>query len=171
MNYYTTSEILPAILGAFIGVFMFLLVVCLLLGILSIIGHWRVFSKAGQPGWGAIVPFFGSYLLHKISWGNGWLFLVPLVLTFLGGLLMDSFFGTLFAIASIAFICLTRYKTAKAFGKGAGFTVGLVLLNWLFTLILGCSGAKYLGVPRDGFSYQEVREKVQGRMDNTHFDN
>lgn len=39
MNYYTTSEILPAILGAFIGVFMLVLVVCLLLGILSIIGH------------------------------------------------------------------------------------------------------------------------------------
>lgn len=171
MNYYTTSEILPAILGAFIGVFMFVLVVCLLLGILSIIGRWRVFSKAGQPGWGAIVPFFGSYLLHKISWGNGWLFLVPLVLTFLGGLLMDSFFGTLFAIASIVFLFLTNYKTAKAFGKGIGFTVGLFLLNWLFMLILGFSDAKYRGIPRDGFSYQEVREKVQGRMDNTHFDN
>ncbi len=168
MNYYTTSEILPAILGAFIGVFMLVLVVCLLLGILSIIGHWRVFSKAEQPGWGAIVPFFGSYLLHKISWGNGWLFLVPLVLTFLGGLLVDSFFGTLFAIASIAFICLTRYKTAKAFGKGAGFTVGLVLLNWLFTLILGCSGAKYLGVPRDGFSAQEIAGKLGKSDDDMH---
>lgn len=171
MDYYNTSQFLTAILGAFLGAFILVLTVSLLLSVLSIIGHWKVFSKAGQPGWGAIVPFFGSYLLHKISWGNGWFFLVPLVLTFLGGLFVDSFFGTLFAIISIAFICLTRYKTAKAFGKDAGFTVGLVLLNWLFTLILGCSNAKYCGVPRDGFSYEELCEKIRGRKDNTHFDN
>lgn len=60
---------------------------------------------------------------------------------------------------------------SEAFGKGIGFTIGLVLLNWLFTLILGFSGAKYCDVPRDGFSYEEIREKVRGRMDNTHPDN
>lgn len=92
MDYYNTSQFLTAILGAFLGAFILVLTVSLLLSVLSIIGHWKVFSKAGQPGWGAIVPFFGSYLLHKISWGNGWFFLVPLVLTFLGGLFVDSFF-------------------------------------------------------------------------------
>lgn len=47
MNYYTSTEILSTILGAYISIIMVVLIASLLFGILSIIGHWRVFSKAG----------------------------------------------------------------------------------------------------------------------------
>ena len=171
MNYYTSTEILSTILGAYISIIMVVLIASLLFGILSIIGHWRVFSKAGEPAWGAIILFFNSYLLHKITWGNGWVFLAPLLLSFFGALTIGDWFGGFLSLLSLVFSCITSYKLSVAFGKGLGFAVGLILLPWLFICILAFSGARYLGVSRDGFSYQEVREKVQGRMDNTHFDN
>ena len=52
--------------------------------VLKVVAGWRIFAKAGQPGWASIVPFYNSYIEFKIYWGNGWLFLVPLVLSVAG---------------------------------------------------------------------------------------
>lgn len=136
MNYYTSTEILSTILGAYISIIMVVLIASLLFGILSIIGHWRVFSKAGEPAWGAIIPFFNSYLLHKITWGNGWVFLAPLLLSFFGALTIGDWFGGFLSLLSLVFSCITSYKLSVAFGKGLGFAVGLILLPWLFICIL-----------------------------------
>ena len=48
-------------------------------GILSLIATWRVYTKAGQPGWAALIPLYNMYILYKIAWGNGWRFLRLLV--------------------------------------------------------------------------------------------
>ena len=55
---------------------------------LSVIGNWLIFSKAGEHPWAALIPFYNSYVLHRMTWGQGWMFLIPIVL---GMLCTESF--------------------------------------------------------------------------------
>ena len=73
---YSETAALNAIFGI-LGTFWLLVVAYF---VISIIANWKIFTKAGQPGWAAIVPFYKQYIEFKIYWGNGWLFLVPIVL-------------------------------------------------------------------------------------------
>lgn len=96
--------------------------------ILLIASIWKVFSKAGQPGWAAIIPIYNAYILCKIAGRPGWwviLMLIPLVN---------------FIIAII--LCI---DIAKAFGKGTGFGIGLLLLGIIFWPVLGFGSAQYQG--------------------------
>ena len=124
--------------------------------VLKIVANWKIFEKAGQPGWAAIVPFYKQYIEFKIYWGNGLLFLVPLVLSLLGFI---PLLGTLLVIASIVINVVTQYKKAVSFGQGVGFTIGLVLLAPIFNMILGFGQYQYLGVPQDGYSYDQLKTK------------
>ena len=103
----------------------------LLASILGIIAMWKIFTKAGEPGWAAIIPFYNVYTLFKITWGNGWKFLLLLI-----------------PIANIVIMIITEVKLAKAFGKSNGFAVGLVLLSTIFMLILAFGSSEYKGVPQ-----------------------
>ena len=124
--------------------------------VLEVVAGWRIFQKAGQPGWVSIVPFYNSYIEYKIYWGNGWLFLVPLVLTFLGAV---PVIGGVLVLAAAIIGIITKYRQAVAFGQGIGFTIGLVLLNPIFCMILGFGNYEYFGIPMDGYSYDELRGK------------
>ena len=100
-------------------------------GVIGIIAMWKIFEKAGEPGWAAVIPFYNAYILFKITWGNGWKFLLLLI-----------------PIANIVISIITMVKLAKAFGKSGGFAVGLIFLGPIFMLILGFGDAQYLGVPQ-----------------------
>lgn len=105
------------------------LVCSLALVIVLIIGFWRTFVKANQPGWGAIIPIYNIYLLLKIAGRPGWwllLLLIPLV-----------------NIVVWAIVCI---DIAASFGKGTAFgLIMLFLLNGLGFLILGFGDAEYKG--------------------------
>lgn len=151
MDFYDYG--LAGLILGFIGTFWVLAVVWI---VLKVVAGWKIFSKAGQPGWASIVPFYNSYIEYKIYWGNGWLFLVPLVLSLLGAMpIIGSVLVLLGAIIGI----ITKYKQAVAFGQGIGFTIGLVLLNPIFCMILGFGNYQYYGVPLDGYSYGELMDK------------
>jgi hypothetical protein len=97
--------------------------------ILMIAALWKVFSKAGHPGWAAIIPIVNTYFLCKVAGRPGWwviLMLIPLVN---------------FIIWII--LCI---DVAKNFGKGTGFGIGLLLLPFIFFPILGFGSAQYQGV-------------------------
>jgi hypothetical protein len=89
---------------------------------------WRIFTKAGRAGWAIIIPIYNAYVLLKIVGRSGWwlvLFLVPLV--------------------NIVASLIVALDLAKSFGKGSGFGVGLFLLGFIFSPILGFGSATYLG--------------------------
>ncbi len=89
---------------------------------------WRVFTKAGKPGWWAIIPIVNTFVLCKIGGKPGWwilLFLIP--------------------IANIVFLVLVYHGVSKAFGKSGAFTVGLIFLSFIFFPILGFGKARYQG--------------------------
>lgn len=103
----------------------------LILAVIFIVAWWRVFEKAGQPGWAAIIPFFNLYILLKIAGRPGWwliLFLIPFV--------------------NIVVAIIMSMDVAKAFGKSAAYGIILLfLLNGIGYLILGFGDAQYQGVP------------------------
>lgn len=96
--------------------------------IFMIAAMWKVFSKAGQPGWAAIIPIYNIYVLCKVAGRPGWwviLMLIPLV--------------------NFIIMIILCIDIAKAFGKGTGFGIGLLFLGIIFWPILGFGSAQYRG--------------------------
>jgi len=93
-----------------------------------IIGMWKMFEKAGQPGWAAIIPFYNLYVLLQIAGRPGWW----LILVFV-------------PFVNFVILLLLSLDVAKSFGKGSGFGIGLFFLGFIFYPILGFGDARYLG--------------------------
>ena len=103
---------------------------------------WKVFTKAGQPGWAAIVPIYNLYVMLQIVGRPAWwlaLYLLA-VIPFVGSLIV-MVLGINIAI-----------DMAKSFGKGAGFGIGLAFLGPIFYAILGFGSAQYVGPAAAGGS-------------------
>ena len=108
-------------------------IISLAICVLIIAAMWKVFTKAGQPGWASIIPIYNLYVLCKIAGRPGWwllLMLIPFV----------NF---------IIFIVLS-IDIAKSFGKGVGFALGLFFLGFIFWPILGFGSAQYHGPSAGG---------------------
>lgn len=126
-----SSTAFGAALGTMLGfVIVFSLIVC----VLSIIAMWRIFTKAGKPGWASIIPVYNMVVLYQIVGMNPWLLLLYIV----------PFVNY---IASIVLMIILDIKLAKAFGQSSAFAVGLIFLNPIFMLILGLGNAEYVGIP------------------------
>lgn len=152
-GYYGNDTLMYQLLGILSA--WGVLIVALL--VLAIVAGWKIFSKAGEPGWGSLVPFYHSYIEFKIFWGNGWLFLVPIALSLLS---VVPIVGVLFTLINIVIVVMTKYKKSLAFGEGIGFCLGLIFLPTIFNLILGLSNKyQYLGVPQDGVTYKDMKKK------------
>lgn len=111
--------------GAFgIGFTLFMLA----FAVLMIASMWKIFTKAGKPGWAAIVPIYNIVVLLEIVGKPVWwiiLFLIPIV--------------------SLVIAIIVALELAKCFGKGAGFGIGLVFLGFIFMPILAFGDARYQG--------------------------
>ena len=95
---------------------------------LIIVANWKIFTKAGKPGWASIIPFYNLYVLFEIVGMNGWLFLLLCI-----------------PIVNIVMMIMLYINLAKAFGKGTGFIIGLIFLPNIFTLILAFGSSQYQG--------------------------
>jgi hypothetical protein len=96
-----------------------LIIIYIAIVLFLIVSMWKVFEKAGQPGWGVLIPIYNIYLLLQIAGRPGWwliLYLIPFVN---------------FIIAIIVSIDI-----AKNFGKETGFGLGLAFLGIIFYPIL-----------------------------------
>ncbi len=123
-----------ALAGAALAV---VLLICLAVGVFVIACWWRLFTKAGKPGWAAIVPIYNVIVMLEIVGRPLWwilLFLLPCVNIIVGIMLMVDL--------------------AKAFGKDTGFAIGLIFLGIIFLPILAFGSSRYLGpVASDAFRY------------------
>lgn len=123
---YTSDA--DAILAAFFGIYAVAMIISLILAIILLIALWKLFAKAGQPGWAAIIPFYNTYVLFDVAMGNGLLFLLCFI-----------------PVVGIVMIYVAYAKLALAYGKGAGFVVGTVLLPYIFLPILAFGNNQYIG--------------------------
>jgi hypothetical protein len=105
----------------------------LLVALLLIVAMWKVFTKAGQPGWASIIPIYNLYVWCKIV-GRPWWWIL---------LMLSPFVNFIICII----LCI---DLAKSFGKGVGFGIGLALLGIIFFPILGFGSAQYQGPTAGG---------------------
>ncbi len=96
--------------------------------IFMLIVWWKIFTKAGKPGWGILIPIYNIILMLEIAGRPDWWFLLMLIP------------GVNFVISIIVILDL-----AKAFGKGTGFGIGMLFLGIIFYPILAFGDAKYVG--------------------------
>ena len=105
-----------------------ILLIYLAVIIVSIAGMWKVFEKAGKPGWAAIIPFYNIVVLLEIVGKPVWWIL----------LLFIPFVNFIIAI-------LIAIEVAKSFGKDALYGIGIAFLPFIFYPILGFGSARYRG--------------------------
>ena len=119
----TTEEAsgLMAFLGAYFLVLMIMVVVL-------VIAMWKIFKKAGKPGWAAIVPIYNIIVLLEVVGRPLW-WIILLIIPFVN------------IIVGIIVIL----DLAKSFGKTVGFAIGMFLLPFIFYPILGFGSATYMG--------------------------
>ncbi len=118
--YGTTSQTdISAILGTYA-------ILVLVITVIMIVANWKIYTKAGKPGWASIVPFYNMYVMYEIAGMNGWMFLL-----------------TFIPIVNIVIQIMLYLNLAKKFGKSTGFAIGLILLNPIFLLLLAFGNAEY----------------------------
>ncbi len=103
-------------------------IVCAVLVVFEIASLWKVFEKAGQPGWACIIPIYNIVVLCQIAGKPAWwvlLYLIPLV--------------------NIVISIMVKHNISKNFGHDVGFTLGLVFLAFIFYPILAWGESEYLG--------------------------
>ncbi|MBQ6482330.1 MAG: hypothetical protein IJI45_14535 [Anaerolineaceae bacterium] len=120
--------------------------------VLSLVGYWLLFRKAGKPGWHCLIPILNAYDEFDICWKGGKVFLAALLAAIAGGCTaagQDD--PVVIGVAAVAGLWLLiihwkqSMKLAASFGKGAGTGFLLFLFDRVARVILGLSGAKYVG--------------------------
>ncbi len=143
---FSEQELLSSILSLIVGIWAACIIPALAIAAVIIVAKWKLFQKAGQDGWAAVVPYYCDYVLYEITWGKGLYFLF-----------------TFIPFAGIVFHILTMIKLSKAFGKGGGWACGLIFLFPIFFCIMGFSKEyEYKGIPNPDGSFQTKAQNQQG---------
>lgn len=129
-NYVTTtSSTDPATTGFLAGIGTGTLIFYIALAIFELIVLWKIFKKAGQPGWAAIIPIYDIIVLFRIIKMEWWHILIMLFVPF----------------AQIVYAILIPLKLAKVFGKSTAFGVLSIFFSLITYPILAFGSAKYEG--------------------------
>ena len=99
-----------------------------IIGLVMIIAMWKMFSKAGRPGWAAIVPIYNVIVMIDIAGLEWWYLLLLLV-----------------PIANIVAIFKIYIGVAENFGQSTGFGVAMVFFSIICMPILAFGSAEYVG--------------------------
>lgn len=113
------ADDMAAYIGGFLG---------LMIAVVIIAGAWKVFTKAGQPGWAVLIPIYNYYIVTKIAGRPWWWLLLAIV-----------------PIVNIIVAVVLLNDVSKSFGRGIGTTLGLIFLPAIFYVILGFGDAQYQG--------------------------
>lgn len=109
------------------GLILLPLIISLLSAIfLIIIPMWKIFTKAGKPGWACIIPIYNIIVMLEVVKKPVWWIILMLI-----------------PIVNIVIAIIVIHQLSLSFGKGTGFTVGLILLPVIFLPILGYGSSQY----------------------------
>ena len=165
----TTDQANAAAVGAAVGGIFGAIFVCILIFyIFTVIAAWKIFEKAGERGWKALIPIYNFYIMFKIVNMKGWFWFV-LIVSIIASIIVSAtgapniyivneteiqaynfganpaavvaliIEGVVTVWASIMF----DWRLSKVFGHGAGYFIGLLFLPNIFWLILGFDKSKY----------------------------
>lgn len=120
-TYYTTTSVDSQ--ASPVATLLWLAVVALV-----VVSMWKLFVKAGKPGWAAIIPFYNMIVLLEIVGRPLWWFVLLLV-----------------PFVNIVVAIIVTHDMSKSFGRGLGTTLLLLFLPFIGYPLLGFGDAKYVG--------------------------
>ncbi|HQV77912.1 MAG TPA: DUF5684 domain-containing protein [Chitinophagales bacterium] len=123
-----------SLLGIFILIFFVLI-------LFFVICHWKIFTKAGQAGWKCLIPFYNIYIQLQIT-------KQPVIWIFF---FFIPFINIYFGVKHV-------HGLSKAFGKDVGFTIGLLLLPFIFIPLLALGSAEYVYAKDENTLINEIQE-------------
>jgi hypothetical protein len=109
----------------------FIMIIYVAVIVIIIAANWKIFEKAGKPGWAAIIPIYNLIVLLQIIGKPVWWFLLLLI-----------------PVVNIVILIIMTHGLSKAFGKDFVYTIGLLLLPIVFYPILGFGDAQYVGTTK-----------------------
>jgi len=108
------------------GVLLFLFLFYIALVVLVVAGQWKMFTKAGKPGWACLVPIYNIIVWVEMAGRPIWWFLLLFV-----------------PLVNIVISIILLIDITNKFGRGGGTIVGLIFLPFVFVPILGFGSAQY----------------------------
>ena len=150
--------------GAMVGMITVFMIVFY---IITVIATWKIFKKAGEPGWKCLIPIYNYYIMYKIVGMKNWfwwmigisicagiMFAVdgynPYVMTDeqianfnYGAHPMTLIATIMLCVVAIYVSVVYAWRTSKVFGHGVGYFIGLLFFQPIFWLILGFDNSKY----------------------------
>ena len=135
----TSTDVSDLVLASLAGFLGTILLVAFVITVLQIIGMWKTFTKAGEKGWKAIIPFYNVAILYKISGMSPYL-----VLVYVG--LFIPVVNIFASIAIAIFDLYQRINLMKAFKASTGLTVAMLMVPFITYLILGFGKSEYVGL-------------------------
>ena len=165
LNSLTTQQAagIGLILG---GILIWVMCLSLAYYILQYVSYWKLFNKAGEKGWKAIIPFYNTFVRYKLTWSKVFFWLNLAFYAFIGianavvtntknpesdpVALVLSFISLAIAIVLLVFHCIADYRLCKAYGKSGSFAALLIILtffclDWIPMLVLAFGKSQYQG--------------------------
>ena len=112
------------ILGLLFGGVMWILYLVII--VLMLVALWKIFTKGQKAGWTMIIPVLNILQILDLA-GKPWWWIILLCIP----------------VVDIVILFIVHIALAQAFGKSAGFGIGLTLLAPIFYLMLGFGSAQY----------------------------
>jgi hypothetical protein len=110
------------------GIIIFIVLFQIIVAILVLVSLWKIFTKAGEPGWAGLIPIYNMYILIKIAGKPAWW----LILLFL-------------PLVNLVITFLVYIGLAEKFGKSPAYGLGMVFLPFIFFPLIAFSDAQYSG--------------------------
>lgn len=162
-------EELVDLFAAAIGIFIVLLIVFIAIMVVILIGHWKMYKKAGKEGWEAIIPIYSDYILVQIAGLNWWWFLIPIGASIIGGMDIPVISG-LMSIVSLVANANIAYNISKKFNKSTAWFVVSIFFGGFTYAFLGYSSTdKYesnAATTKNGF-VDQLLNNIQANTTNT----
>ena len=139
--------------GAAVGIAIGMLVAGLIVWyVFQAIADWKIFAKAGEPGWKSLIPIYNIFVEYEICW-SGMMGLVYAVAIVCANFLTQGqavqnwkvIVACVLLIVALVLHIKQSMKLARSFGKGAGFGICLILFGPIARLVLGFGSATYVG--------------------------
>lgn len=147
--------------GVIGGVTVVLLIGVIAYWVLMIIARWKVFTKAGEPGWKSIIPIYSDYVQWRIGWKRTGLFWGYIAMVIIGAIMMSmgglsgeaavvtnpilAYGGLIVMLAGAIVQLVGVYRLFQSFGYGAGFLILYFFLPFIALMVLGFGSAQYQG--------------------------
>ena len=140
-----------AIMGIAIGM---LIAAAIVWYIFQAIADWKIFAKAGEPGWKSLIPIYNVIVEFRLCWSSS-MGAVYIVSAFCANFLAFGenvanwrmIIAGILVVVMVVLYIMQSLKLARAFGKGTGFGICLLLFGPIARLVLGFGSARYVGNP------------------------